>query len=293
MTGVGFPFRVGLSISPQNAGPERAADIESRGFDLLVVADHLFHYVLPERPFLDAWMRLAAYTQSTSRIRLGPLVSNLSWRHPVLLAKQAIALDQMSGGRLELGVGCGAYADQAMVGCFDMPAAERVRRLAEGLEVLNRLLSGATEPFAGEFTTYDHAVVAPGCIQSPRPPLVVAASGKRTLAVAAQWADTWSRFSGNAELEPSLSSLAEKSRLLTEHCTRLGRDPTTLRRSLLLQQPGGSDPWARKGALMEIVERYSALGFTDFIAFSPQEHESDVLDHVTTEVLPALRAQAT
>jgi hypothetical protein len=117
------------------------------------------------------------------------------------------------------------------------------------VEVLDRLLSGRTERFEGEFTTYDHAEVSPGCIQSPGPPLVVAASGKRT-------------------------------------------DPTTLRRSLLLQQPGGSDPWARKGAFMELVERYSALGFTDFIAFSPQEHETDVLDHVTTEVLPALRAQA-
>ena len=285
----GFPVRVGISIAPNDGGPLQAAEVESRGFDLLVVADHLFHYREPEKPFVDAWMRLAAITQATSHIRLGTLVTNLSWRQPVLVAKSAIALDQLSGGRLELGVGCGAYPDQAMMGMADMPAGERVRRLAEGLEVLHRLLSGDTDPFTGQFTCYQHAEVAPGCVQQPRPPLVVAASGPRALAVAARWADTWNCVTGEGDLDSSLSILANRIRLLDASCERLGRDPQTLRRSLLLWHLGGADPWAHKGALLEIVERFSSVGFTDFIAFWPPVQRSDVLDHVTSELLPALR----
>lgn len=287
---MGFPIRVGISIAPQDARPAKAAEIESRGFDLLVVADHLFHYREPEQPYLDAWMRLAAYSQSTTRIRIGTLVSNLSWRDPVLLAKAAIALDHLSGGRLELGVGCGAYADQAMAGISQMTASERVRRLAEGLEVLDRLLCGNTKSFAGEFTSYEHAATAPGCVQRPRPPLVVAASGDRALAVAAQWADTWNCYTGDGDLPSSLAALTARARLLSRSCEAAGRDPEAVRRSLLLWHTGGCNPWAHKGALLEIVERFSDVGFTDFIAFSPPEDRGDVLDHVTSELLPALHA---
>lgn len=285
-----FPLRVGISLAP-DFGPAQAADIEQRGFDLLLLADHLFHYREPDRPFLDAWMRLAAISQTTNRIRLGTLVSNLSWRQPVLLVKNAIAVDQLSGGRLELGVGCGAYADQAMVGGESMPPGERVRRLDEGLEVLDRLLSGHTEAFAGEFTSYDRASVAPGCVQTPRPPLTVAAFGERTLAVAARRADTWNCVTGDVDVATSISSITEKVRILEASCERAGRDPRTLRRSLLLWPIGGADPWAHRGSLLEMVERFSPLGFSDFIAFSATLEQQNVFDHVSAEILPVLRVE--
>jgi alkanesulfonate monooxygenase SsuD/methylene tetrahydromethanopterin reductase-like flavin-dependent oxidoreductase (luciferase family) len=287
-----FPLRVGISLAPV-FGPSQAADIEERGFDLLLVADHLFHYRVPDRPFLDAWMRLAAITQTTSRIRLGTLVTNLSWRQPVLIAKNAIAVDQLSGGRLELGVGCGAYADQAMVDGESMPPGERVRRLDEGLDVLDRLLSGNVEPFAGEFTRYDRASVAPGCVQAPRPALTVAAFGKRTLAVAARRADIWNCVTGDVDLATSISTITEKVRLIDASCERVGRDPRSLRRSLLLWPVGGADPWANRGALSEMVERFGPLGFTDFIGFSATPEQQDVFDHVSSEVLPMLRSEPT
>jgi alkanesulfonate monooxygenase SsuD/methylene tetrahydromethanopterin reductase-like flavin-dependent oxidoreductase (luciferase family) len=287
---MGFPLRVGISLAP-DFGPPQAAEIEERGFDLLLLADHVFHYREPDRPFLDAWIRLAAMTQTTSRIRLGTLVTNLSWRQPVLIAKNAIAVDRLSGGRLELGVGCGAYADQAMVDGELMPPGERVRRLDEGLDVLHRLLSGNTEPFAGEFTRYDRASVAPGCVQAPRPTLTVAAFGERTLAVAARRADIWNCVTGDVDLATSISSITEKVRLLDASCERVGRDPRTLRRSLLLWPIGGTDPWAHRGALSEMVERFSPLGFTDFIAFSATPEQQDVFDHVSSEILPVLRAE--
>ena len=288
---MGFPLRVGISLAPDH-GPAQAADIEERGFDLLLLADHLFHYREPDRPFLDAWMRLAAITQTTSRIRLGTLVTNLSWRQPVLVAKNAIALDQLSAGRLELGVGCGAYADQAMVDGELMSPGERVRRLDEGLDVLDRLLSGNIDPFAGGFTRYDLASVAPGCVQTPRPPFTVAAFGERALAVAARRADIWSCVTGDVDIASSISSITEKVRILDASCERAGRDPQTLRRSLLLWRTGGTDPWARRGSLLEMVERFTPLGFSDFIAFSPTSEEQDVFDHVSSNILPTLHVES-
>jgi alkanesulfonate monooxygenase SsuD/methylene tetrahydromethanopterin reductase-like flavin-dependent oxidoreductase (luciferase family) len=282
-----FPLRIGISLAPNDAGPAAAADVEARGFDLLVLADHAFHYRFPERPFLDAWMRLAAITQTTSRIRLGTLVTNLSWRQPVILAKNTIALDHLSGGRFELGVGCGAYPDQAMLDTFTMPSGERVRRLDEGLVVLDRLLRGDTQPFSGEFTSYQQAEVAPGCAQQPRPPLLVAAAGPRALGVAAQRADIWNCYLGDPDLEVSVTRLAACTRTLDAHCVRIGRDPATLRRSLLIG-PVSPDPWAHDNSLQDVIERFRPLGFTDFIAFSPPPEASDVYDHVTQE-LPAMR----
>ena len=287
-----FPLRVGISLAP-DLGPTQAVEIEARGFDLLFLADHLFHYRLPDRPFLDAWMLLAAITQTTSRIRLGTLVTNLSWRQPVLVAKNAIAIDQLSGGRLELGVGCGAYADQAMVDALKMSPGQRVRRLDEGLEVLHRLLTGDTEPFAGEFTAYDQASVVPGCVQHPRAPLTVAASGERTLEVAARRADVWNCVTGDVDLKTSISDITAKVRILDAGCERAGRDPRSLRRSLLLWRAGGSDPWAHRGALSEMVERFSPLGFSDFIAFSATPEQQDAFDHASTEILPILHAEPT
>ncbi len=283
-----FPRRIGISLAPNDAGPSAAADVEARGFDLLVLADHAFHYRNPERPYIDAWMRIAAITQATSRIRLGTLVTNLSWRPPVILAKNTIAVDQLSGGRFELGVGCGAYADQAMLGTLAIPPAERVRRLDEGLEVLDRLLRGDTSPFDGEFTRYDHAEVVPGCVQDPRPPLLVAATGDRALGVTARWADIWNCYLGDPDLDTSFARLSDRAAILDGHCDRIGRDPSTIRRSLLVG-PGNPDPWAHNDALIEVVERFSPLGFTDFVAFSPPPEQLSVYDHVTQHVLAALR----
>jgi len=101
-----------------------------------------------------------------------------------------------------------------------------------------------------------------------RPPLVVAASGARALRVADRWADTWN-CATHGDIDNSLTILADKSRILDTNCELLGRDPRTLRRSLLVW-PDGIDPWADHSVLAEIVERFGALGFSDFIMFPPR-----------------------
>jgi alkanesulfonate monooxygenase SsuD/methylene tetrahydromethanopterin reductase-like flavin-dependent oxidoreductase (luciferase family) len=111
---------------------EKAQRAEQRGFDVLWAPDHLFHFQRPDEPLLDGWVTLAAWAAITTRIRIGALITNLSWRSPVLVARAAAAIDQVSGGRLELGLGAGAFEDQVMAGVLEMPPGERVARLAEG-----------------------------------------------------------------------------------------------------------------------------------------------------------------
>ena len=138
-----------------------------------------------------------------------------------------------------------------------------------------------------------NATVPPGCIQLPRPPLVVAASGRLALSVAARWADTWNCVCGDDELEAAERILTDKTSVLNDSCDRAGRDPQTLRRSLLLWRTGGTNPWSHPSALLEIVERFRPLGFSDFIAFHPPAERYDIFDHVTTAALPELRNETT
>jgi len=279
--------RIGVSLFAQDrAGmTDRAADFESRGFDVLAVADHAFNFRAPERPFLDGWIRLAALAAVTRTARIASLVTNVTWRSPVQVAKNAIALDQLSEGRFELGLGCGAYRDQRMMDVFEMPVSERVSRLGEGVEVINRLLRGDTTSFEGRYTRYDEAHTAPGCVQQPRPPLIIGAGAPRTLAITARYADIWNCATPDGDLDFMTAVLRDRVDRLAAACDRCDRDPATVRRSLLLWS-GDADPWAAKGAFERLIERFAPLGFSDFIALMPLPEHTEVLDHFTDTVLP-------
>ena len=263
---------------------EQAADFESRGFDVLAVADHVFNFRAPERPFLDGWIRLAALAVATRNVRIASLVTNIAWRSPVQIAKNAIALDQLSEGRFELGLGCGAYRDQRMMDMFEMPAAERVGRLNEGVEVIDRLLRDDTTPFEGRYTRYLEAHTAPGCVQRPRPPLIIGAGAPRTLAIAARNADIWNCATPEGDLDTMTAVLRDRVERLTAACEACDRDPATVRRSLLLWS-ADADPWASKGAFEQLIARFAPLGFSDFIALMPLPEHAEVLDHFTDSVL--------
>ena len=263
---------------------DQAAEYEARGFDVLAIADHVFNFRAPERPFLDGWIRLATLAAVTRTVRIASLVTNIAWRSPVQIAKNAIALDQLSGGRLELGLGCGAYRDQRMMDVFEMPTSERVDRLREGVEVIDRLLRGDTTPFEGRYTRYQEAHTTPGCVQIPRPPLLIGAGAARTLAITARYADIWNCATSDGDLDSITAVLRHRVDELTAACERYDRDPTTVRRSLLLWS-ADADPWTAKGAFERLMERFSALGFTDFIALMPLPEQADILDHFTDAVL--------
>jgi alkanesulfonate monooxygenase SsuD/methylene tetrahydromethanopterin reductase-like flavin-dependent oxidoreductase (luciferase family) len=289
-------LRVGLIEFAQSNADwlVKAERAEQRGFDVLWTGDHLFNFRRPDEPMLDGWVSLSAWAATTTRIRLGMLITNLAWRSPVLVARSSVAVDQVSGGRLELGIGAGAYGDQAMAGVLDMLPGERIARLDEGAGVIDRLLRGDMTPFAGRFTRYEAAGTAPGCVQQPRPPITIAANGDRALRVVAAHADTWNTF-GDPDLAPEefLAATLDRSRRLDVYCAEIGRDPATVRRSLIVYPPH-VDAWAAPDTVEELVERFQKAGFTEFVFYWPTtEPQVPIFDHFVNTVMPSMQTRAT
>jgi alkanesulfonate monooxygenase SsuD/methylene tetrahydromethanopterin reductase-like flavin-dependent oxidoreductase (luciferase family) len=294
MSASGAGVRFGLSRFAQSSSDwrEKARLAEQCGFDVLWAPDHLFHFSRPDEPVLDGWVTLAAWAATTTRIRVGMLVTNLSWRPPVLVARAAAALDQVSDGRFELGIGGGAFADQAMAGMLQMSPGERVARLAEGVRVIDRLLRGDLTPFAGTFTNYEKASMAPGCVQTPRPPITIGANGDNAMKVAAQHADVWNTWGGgDLPLDEFFDATLRRSRRLEQYCIDIGRDPSTLRRSLLLY-PRFVDVWADKAAAGRLIEQFYAVGFTEFVFYWPAEDQMPVFEHFIGRVMPTWQNSA-
>ena len=243
------------------------------GFDLIATGDHLRHPRDPEVPLLDGWAVVTAWAMCSIGLRIGMLVSNLIYRLPAMVAKAAVTVDQLSGGRLDLGVGAGVYAtDHAMSGVADWPAAERVERLDEFVGALAAALEGRPS-FHGRFYGFSEAAWSPGSLQAPRPPLWVGAAGPRVLRLAARHADGWSAFGGYGPTDHTsfFAAVREQAHTVDDACRRIGRDPASLRRSLLAFRPLA--PWRTADALTEVVQDAHTLGFDEIILYKPATAE--------------------
>ena len=249
-------------------------DVEALGFDTAWVVDVLTY---PGRVDYDSWTLLAALARETSRIRVGTLVTQIPYRHPVLLAAQAITLDHVSGGRLELGVGAGGAAiDTAAFGLEVWSPGEKVARLGEQLEMLDQLLRGERLDFAGRYYRAEGAPLARP-VQRPRPPLVVAAQAKGSLRHAARFADVWNSMGGQPgsntgqppiPLTDAVDRTRDQSRLLDEYCREFGRDPQAIRRSVLALRVDPT-PVSSLDAFDEWVGRYEEQGMQEFVFYWP------------------------
>jgi probable F420-dependent oxidoreductase len=218
----GRPVRIGVQIKPQHAGyaeiRRACAAAEAAGVDIIFNWDHFWPLgrgTQAEGRHFECWTMLGAWAESTTRVEFGPLVSAVGYRNPDLLADMARTVDHISGGRLVLGLGAGfrekEYAEYGFP--FGTPA-ERAGDLEAGLARIGRRL----------------AVLNPPPVR--KIPILVAGAGERkTLGLAARHADIW-----NALL-PDGDSYRHKSRLLDEHCARIGRDPGTIERSVLVAGP--------------------------------------------------------
>ena len=282
-----FIGQVGLSW-PELA--ERFALADELGFDHAWLVDHLMPTDEPyDRSIFEAWTSLAALAALTRRIRLGVLVSSNTFRHPSVLAKQAVTVDHVSGGRLILGIGTGWYADEHRRFGLEFPAApERVERLEEALEVLGRLGSGETATYRGRFYRVEGATALPRSVQRPRIPILIAAHRPRMLRLAARYADVWDTFPtihGTAT-QGIPSDLPERVAAFQAACREAGRDPAAVRRSVWV----GSEPLESRAAYESFVARHMSLGFTDLMtALPPLERWSTVRD-IATSLIPRLRA---
>jgi alkanesulfonate monooxygenase SsuD/methylene tetrahydromethanopterin reductase-like flavin-dependent oxidoreductase (luciferase family) len=285
----------GIMIFPDAPVPvliERIKRAEAMGFDQLVFPDHSADLRDLSGFWLDGWSVMTAAAVLTERIRLGILVSNPILRPPAMMAKQALAVDHLSGGRLELGIGTGIFDfDHHAVGNQPWSVKERSERFAEYVEIVDGVLRGAGQPysFQGKHLWVRDVATAPGAIQRPRPPIVTGGQSPTVLRVTAERADVWNTIGPfGASLDEMVEVTGRQNRQLDEMMASAGRDPKTLRRSIAFYQ--ASDPWSAPVGLEGVVERFAKVGMTEFVLGWPEEPGREAeLERLAGTVIPALR----
>jgi len=277
------PLRLGLKNSGQATtieglrGVWRIAD--EAGFDHVWDFDHLASIGADgtERPVYEGWSLLAAIAASTRRVRFGCMVTGNTYRHPVVLAKMAVTVDHLSGGRLEFGIGAAwAEAEHQMYGIEGLD--HRVGRLRESLEAMISLWTNERTTLDGRYHHFKDAVASPKPIQKPHPPIWIGAGGDQMLRVVARYADVWNSAGG-----PSPEAAGEQSRKLDEVCREVGRDPAAIRRSIQHMWDGRD-----RAQLVDRVGRHLELGFTEQI-INCQGPDHARVAAAAAEALPELR----
>jgi len=208
---------------PYDAIRTEAQEAESNGFDSIWLADHLLYRKPGEatRGIWECWTMLAALAEATQRVEIGTLVLANSFRNPAILAKMATAADEVSHGRLILGIGAGWNEPEYQA--FGLPFDHRVDRFEEALQILKPLLREGHVDFAGRYYQARNCDDVPRGPRSKGPPLMVGAEGPRMLRLAAQYADLWNTgYTGKPE------TMAEPLRKIEAACLEVGRDPATL-----------------------------------------------------------------
>ena len=215
-------------ILPNLPWPEllrRCRHVEALGFDLAGFADHFVDYTGAPGPWFEGWTLLTAIAAATTRIRLATWVTQIPLRNPALLARQALTVDHVSNGRLELGLGLGGTTDPSceMMGLPNWDYRERAARFKEYLEIVDRLLSNKVTTYNGKFYRVNGAVMDPPPVQQPRPPIVIAAMGPTMLKRAAEYADNWNSVSFAGSFDAQVAETRDRSRLIDDHCGAIAR----------------------------------------------------------------------
>ncbi|QBD75729.1 TIGR03560 family F420-dependent LLM class oxidoreductase [Ktedonosporobacter rubrisoli] len=188
----------------------------------------------PSEPCLEGWTLLAALAARTQRVRVGMMVSGVTYRYPAILAKQAATVDQISRGRLNFGLGAAwNEVEHTAYGIPFPPASERIKRLDEACQIVRLLWTEQAPTFTGQYYQLKEAYSEPKPLQQPSPPLLIGASGRQMLRIVARHADIWGAMCNTAE------EFRQKSAQLDENCRALARDPATLARmaSVMINSP--------------------------------------------------------
>ncbi|HZU77606.1 MAG TPA: TIGR03560 family F420-dependent LLM class oxidoreductase [Dehalococcoidia bacterium] len=199
----------------------RAAETFDRlGYDSVWLNDHLYGVPRPDIPILEAWTTLSAVGAITKSVQLGTVVSPPGFRNPALMAKIVATLDQITNGRVILGMGAGWFAQEFRGYGFDFPETKvRLQQLAEAAEIARRAWTEPGLTYQGKHFRTENLILAPGPVRQPHPPILIGGSGEKvTLRIAARFADIWNNPAG------SQGRLAQKVEALKEHCQQVGRN---------------------------------------------------------------------
>lgn len=288
---------------------QRALRLEDLGYDGLWLVDHFWAGGMPDVDFLEGWTTLAALAEATSQLRLGLMVTCNSYRNPALLAKMVASVDNVSGGRIELGLGAGWMDSEYKAYGYDFPSmGTRLAQLAEGLEIVTSMLRERRTTFQGRHYRVEDAPNAPRPLQSPLPVTIGGAGEKKLLRLVARFAQRWNCPMNAAD------DIARLRGVLADHCRDVGRnvddiiiseqtivvlgaDEEALQAKMAVARTmlGGFadvDEVAVAGTPERVVEGLKAKmarGVSDFAVLFGDLGMDDTLDLFAGTVMPALR----
>ena len=294
-------LRFGVGLLPNASWKEivkRFKYIEELGFDITGTGDHFVDRSRPNDPWFELWTLLAAIAVETTHIRLGTYVTQIPFRNPALLARQALNVDHISNGRLELGLGTGIVTDPAceIMGIPNWSNKERVARFKEYVEIVDQLLSNEVTTYKGRYYEIREAVMNPRPIQRPRPPITIAAMGSIMLKYAARYADTWNSFSIGNTFEEQLDETCRRTHLVDKYCLDIGRAPSSLRCSYLMMDGGARvsggliNYYESEKVFVDMVQKLVNVGITEFLLYYPFRGEQlPMFEKIAREVIPELK----
>jgi alkanesulfonate monooxygenase SsuD/methylene tetrahydromethanopterin reductase-like flavin-dependent oxidoreductase (luciferase family) len=292
------PLKVGVQL-PEVEWVPRWADIremaraaEDIGLDSIWVGDHLLYRYedQPARGPWEAWTQLAAIAAVTERVELGPLVAATSFHNPAMLAKKAATLDEISGGRLILGLGAGW--NEAEYLAYGYPFDHRVSRFEEAFTIIRTLLHDGRCDFAGDYYRITDAELLPRGPRPEGPPLMVGSIGERMLSITLPHVQSWNAwftwFGNSPEAYPAVRDQVDAA------CRAVGRDPATLERTVavLVNLPGGSGraQGSHDGPPVDPISGEPVVLAAALRAFAAEGigHVQLVLDPITADSIAAL-----
>jgi F420-dependent oxidoreductase-like protein len=260
------------------AATAKAAD--DGGFETMTLMDHWFQ--MEQRapatdPMLEGYTTLGFIAGQTSRLKLGLLVTGVTYRYPGLLAKIVATLDVLSEGRAFLGIGAAWYEKEHLaLGVPYPPISERFEMLEEAIQICEQMWSDDEGPYDGKHYHLAETICRPRPIQTPRPPILIGGSGeKKTLKLVAKYADACNLFDLGEGLEDKLA-------ILDRHCDDCGRDPKSVARTAI----SAGNPFDDVDAFVRKMESWRDLGISQVWLSSPGLDPVGFVARVADEVLP-------
>lgn len=264
---------------------------ERAGLYSLWVMDHFFQIGVigsPEMEMLEGWSALAFAAGRTNHIKLGTMVTGVTYRYPGILVKTATTLDVLSHGRAYLGIGAAWNEEEHMgLGVPFPPLAERFERLEETLQIALQMWAGNEAPFEGKYYQLKRPLNSPQAVQKPHPPILIGGGGeKKTLRLVAKYGDACNLFARLGD-----DTLQHKLDVLRGHCEAEGRpysaiEKTTLNSFILTRD--GRDGTTSPSQLIEIFASQAAMGIDQAIFSLRNVHDLEPFDVLANEVVPAV-----